>query len=49
MGLFKKFEDKINEEIDEITCDKCGKTLKSYKNSKDRNLCDECYSKLLNE
>jgi len=49
MGLFKKVEEKISGEIDEITCDKCGKTLKNYKNSKDKHLCDECYSKIFDE
>ena len=49
MGLFKMFRKKVNEEIDEITCEKCGKTLKDYKNSKDRHLCNECYSKILNK
>jgi len=49
MGLFKKVEGKINEEIDEITCDKCGATLKNYTNSKDKHLCNECYSKIFNK
>ena len=49
MGLFKKIKDEVNEEIDEITCDKCGMTLKDYKNSKDKHLCSECYSKILNK
>lgn len=49
MGVFKKIEEKINEEIDEITCDKCGKTLKNYINSKDKHLCNDCYSKILNK
>ena len=49
MGLFKKVEDKINEEIDEITCDKCGATLKNYTNSKDKHLSNECYSKIFNK
>ena len=49
MGFFKRFGKKINEEIDEITCDKCGKTLKDYKNNKDKHLCSECYSKILNK
>jgi protein-arginine kinase activator protein McsA len=49
MGLFKKFEDKVNEEIDEITCDKCGKTLKNHKNNKDKHLCSECYSKIFDK
>ncbi len=49
MGLFKRFRKKVNEEIDEITCKKCGNTLKDYKNSKDRDLCDECYSKMFNK
>ena len=49
MGLFKMFKKKVNEEIAEITCDKCGKTLKDYKNSKDRHICNECYSKILDK
>ena len=49
MGIFKKIEEKINEEIDEITCDKCGKTLKNYTNSKDRHLCNGYYSKIFNK
>ena len=47
MGIFKKVEEKINEEIDEITCDKCGNTLENYKKSKDKKLCEECYKKIL--
>lgn len=49
MGLFKKIEDKVNEELDEITCDKCGKTLKDHTNSKDKHLCSECYSKIFDK
>jgi protein-arginine kinase activator protein McsA len=48
MGLFKKIENKVSEEIDEITCNKCPMTLKDYKNNKDRQLCNDCYSKILN-
>ncbi len=39
----------VEEEIDELHCDKCGKTLKNYKNSEYRRLCDECYSNILNK
>ena len=46
MRIFKKVGKKINEEIDELTCDKCGKTLKNYKTSKDKHLCEECYSNI---
>jgi len=49
MGFFKIFGKKVNEEIDEITCDKCGNTLKDYKNCKDRQLCNECYLKIFNK
>jgi len=49
MGFFKMFGKKVSEEIDEISCDKCGSTLNDYKNSKDRHLCSECYSKILNK
>jgi protein-arginine kinase activator protein McsA len=49
MGLFDRFKKKAEKEIDEISCDKCGKTLKAYKNSKDKHLCDECYLKILNK
>ena len=44
MCLLRKNERKINEQIDEITFDTCGKTLKDYTNSKDKKLCNECYS-----
>ena len=47
MGIFKKVEDKIHEEIDEISCDKCGKTLENYKKYKNKHLCSECYLKIL--
>jgi len=49
MGFFKRFGKKKKEEKDEIACDSCGKTLKDYENSKDKHLCNECYSKILNE
>ncbi len=49
MGLFDRFKKKVEEEIDELSCDKCGSTLKDYKNSKNKKICDECYSKIFNK
>ena len=46
MKLFDRFKNKIEEETEEITCDVCGKTLKSYKNSKHKKVCNECFSKI---
>jgi len=49
MGFFKMFGKKVNEEIDEITDDKCCTTLKDCKNRKDRHLSNDCYSKIFNK
>ena len=49
MKLFDRFKSKVNEEIEEITCDVCGSTLKSYKNSKNKKVCEECFSKINEE
>ena len=46
MKLFDRFKSKVEEEIEEITCDVCGSTLKDYKNSKHKKLCKECFSKI---
>jgi len=46
MGLFDRFKKKVEEELEESTCDFCGHTLKSYKNSKHKKLCEECFSKI---
>ena len=37
---------KVEEELGEITCDVCGHTLKSYKNSKHKKVCEECFSSM---
>jgi len=49
MGLFDRFKKHVEEEIEEITCDSCGHTLKSYKNSKDKHVCEVCFSKINKE
>jgi len=46
-GLLKNFWKKFPKKLDDIACDACGKTLKDIKNSKDKHLCNECYSKIL--
>jgi len=49
MSWFKKFEKKVNEEMDEFTCDKCGKTLKDHTDNIDKHICSKCYSKIFDE
>jgi len=49
MKLFDRFKSKVEEEIEEITCDICRHTLKDYKNSKNKKVCEECYSKINEE
>jgi protein-arginine kinase activator protein McsA len=47
MKLFKKSKKKNEEETDEeINCDVCGVTLKSYQKSEHKKLCEECFSKI---
>ena len=45
MKLFERFRNKIDEST-EMTCDVCGNTFKSYTNSKHKNVCKECFSKI---
>ena len=45
MRLFERFKNKVDEST-EITCDVCGNTFKSYTNSKHKNVCKECFSKI---
>jgi protein-arginine kinase activator protein McsA len=49
MGLFDRYKKNIKEEIEEITCDVCGSTFKSYKNSKHKKVCEECFLKINEE
>ena len=49
MKIFNRFKSKVEEEIEEITCDVCGNTLKDYKNSKNKKVCEECFSKINQE
>jgi len=48
MKLFERFKNKV-EESTETTCDVCGNTFKSYKNSKHKDVCNECFSKINEE
>ena len=49
MKLFDRFKYKVEEEIEEIKCDVCGSTLKDYKNSKNKKVCEKCFSKINEE
>jgi len=46
MGLFDRYKKKVKEEMEELTCNVCGSTLKNYKNSKNMKVCEECFSKI---
>ena len=47
MKLFNKSKNKAEEETEEeINCDVCGVTLKSYKECEHKKLCEECFSKI---
>jgi protein-arginine kinase activator protein McsA len=46
MGLFDKYKKKVKEELEEVKCNVCGHTLKDYKDSKNKKVCEECFSKI---
>lgn len=47
MKLFNRFKKKVEEVTsEEINCDVCGVTLKSYQKSEHKKLCEECFSKI---
>ena len=49
MTIFGKFKKKVEEDIEEMTCDICGNTLKDYKINKNKKVCQECYEKINKE
>ncbi len=49
MSIFGRFKKKVEEDIDELTCDVCGNTLKDYKKNKNNKVCQECYEKINQE
>ena len=46
MGLVNRYKKKFKKELEGITCNVCGHTLKDYKNSKNKKVCEECFSKI---
>ena len=46
MGILDKLKKKSIEGNEDTTCDICGNTFKSYKNSKHKNVCEKCFSNI---